>query len=196
MDREVYILGLDPGFASFGFGIVRLSSSSEKVMTTDVIRTQKSEKKKGVKAADDNFHRGQAISAVLHETVKEWKPMAIAAEAASWPRNAGAATKVALSWGIIIDLCYIYQLPMVQASPQEIKKALCNNKSATKEDVRRVLEARYPCQFDGFKARFPARKPPQPNGQWEHGFDAVGAVVTCLDSDVIRMARGMASCEE
>lgn len=192
MGREVFILGVDPGFASFGFGVVRLFSGYEEVVHTDVIRTQKSVKKQNVKAADDNFRRGQAISAVLHEIVKEWKPVALAAEAASWPRNAGATAKVAMSWGILIDLCHIYELPMVQASPQEIKKALCNNKSATKEDVRRVLEVRYTDQFEEFKARYPARKPPQPNGQWEHGFDAIGAVVTCLDSDVIRMARGMA----
>lgn len=191
MEREVFILGTDPGFASFGFGIVQLLSSSEVVRAVDVIRTQKSAKKKGVKAADDNFHRGQAISAVLHEVVKKWQPMAISAEAASWPRNASASAKLAMSWGILIDLCHVYQLPMVQASPQEIKKTLCDNKSATKEDVRRALEGRYPDQFEGFKARYPARKPPQPNGQWEHGFDAVGAVVTCLGSDVIRMARGM-----
>ena len=193
MGREVFVLGVDPGFASFGFGIMQLLSSSEVVRTVDVIRTQKSAKKKGVKAADDNFHRGQAISAVLHETVKEWQPVAIAAEAASWPRNAGATAKVAMSWGILIDLCHVYQLPMVQGSPQEIKKALCNDKSASKEDVRRALEALYPDEFEPFKARYPAKKPPRPNGQWEHGFDAIGAVVTCLDSDVIRMARGMAS---
>ena len=98
-----------------------------------------------------------------------------------------------MSWGILIDLCHVYQLPMVQGSPQEIKKALCNDKSASKEDVRRALEALYPDEFEPFKARYPAKKPPRPNGQWEHGFDAIGAVVTCLDSDVIRMARGMAS---
>ena len=195
MGREVFILGVDPGFASFGFDIVRLFPDHEEVVYTDVIRTQKSDKKQNVKAADDNFRRGQAISAVLHEIVKEWKPVALAAEAASWPRNAGATAKVAIAWGVLIDLCYVYKLPMVQASPQEIKKALCNDKSASKEDVRKVLENRYPGQFNNFKSHFPAKKPPRPNGQWEHGFDAAGAVVTCLDSDVLRMARGMASCE-
>ena len=191
MRREVYILGTDPGFASFGFGITQLFPDSERVVRVDVIRTEKSNKKLNVKAADDNFRRGQAIAKVLDEVVKEYQPMAITAEAASWPRNAGATAKVAMSWGILIYLCYQYRLPMAQASPQEIKKALCDDKSATKEDVRRALEGRYPDQFNEFKHRFPARKPPKPNGQWEHGFDAIGSTVTCLDTDVIRMARGM-----
>lgn len=185
MGREVFILGLDPGFASFGLGLVRLLPSSEEVMKVDVIRTQKSPKKLNVKAADDNFRRSQAIAAVLHETVKKWQPVALAAEAMSFPRNASAAAKVAMAWGIVSDLCYLYQLPIVQATPQEIKKALCNNKSATKEDIQKALEARHGYEFQHFTSSVPA-------GQWEHGFDAVGAVVTCLDSDVVRMARGMA----
>lgn len=195
MGREVFILGADPGFASFGLTVARLLKESEEFIETDVIRTEKSAKKKGVKASDDNFHRGQIISARLHTLVKKYQPMAIAAEAASWPRNAGATAKLAMSWGILIDLCYVYQLPMVQGSPQEIKKALCDDKAASKESVRRAMEGRYPGQFDEFKARYPARKPPSPNGRWEHGFDAAGAVVTCLDTDVLRMARGMVPCE-
>jgi len=186
MSREVFILGVDPGFASFGYSMVHLLPSIEEVMLTDVIRTQKSPKKLNVKAADDNFRRSQAIAAVLHEVVKKWQPVAIAAEAMSFPRNASAAAKVAMAWGILSDICYVYQLPMVQATPQEIKKALCDNKSATKSDIQRALEDRYPNQFLRFTQTVPA-------GQWEHGFDAAGAVVTCLDSDVVRMARGMAA---
>lgn len=191
MSREVFILGADPGLASFGISVAKLLRDGEEFVETDVTRTEKSAKKKGVKAADDNFHRGQIISKMLHGLVKQYQPMAIAAEAASWPRNAGASAKLAMSWGILIDLCYVHRLPMVQASPQEIKKRLCDNKSASKEDVRRAVEALYPYQFDEFKERYPARKPPSPNGCWEHGFDAAGAIITCLDTNVLHMARGM-----
>lgn len=191
MSRDVRVLGVDPGFASFGYAVVQLTESGENVKFVDVVRTQKVDKKRNVKAADDNFQRGQVIAAALYGAVQKYEPMVITAEAASWPRNAGATAKVAMSWGILIALCHQYRLPMVQASPQEIKKTLCDSKSATKESVREALEVRYPGQFDGFKERFPAQKPPKPNGQWEHGFDAVGAVVACLDTEVLRMARGM-----
>lgn len=193
MSREVFILGCDPGFASFGFSVARLLREAEEFVETDVIRTEKSVKKLNVKAADDNFRRGQIIAARLDEVVKKYEPLAVTAEAASWPRNAGATAKVALAWGVLIYLCYQYRLPMVQASPQEIKKTLCDDKTASKEDIRRAIEARYPDQFNEFKHRFQAKKPPNPNGQWEHGFDAAGSVVTCLDTDVLRMARGMVS---
>jgi Holliday junction resolvasome RuvABC endonuclease subunit len=192
MGREVCVLGVDPGFASFGMAVVRLFPERERVLSVQVVRTKKSPKKRNVKVADDNFCRARAIASMVRETVKRWKPLAIAGETMSFPRNASAAAKVAMTWGILADLTEDLQLPMATATPQEIKKVVCDIKTATKEDVRRALEARYPRQFDAFKAEFPAKKPPQPNGQWEHGFDAVGAVVACLDTDVIRMARGMA----
>lgn len=191
MSREVYVLGVDPGFASFGYAVVRLTQTAEVVTAVNVIRTQRSDKKRNIKAADDNFRRGQEIAAELYNAVKRFKPRVLTAEAASWPRNASATAKVAMSWGILITLCHQFQLPMVQASPQEIKKTLCGNKSATKESVRRALEDRYPGQFDSFKDSYPAKRPPKPNGQWEHGFDAVGSVVACLDTSVLRMARGV-----
>jgi len=184
MAREVFVLGVDPGFASFGVSIVELTASTERVRMTEVIRTKKSTKKQNVRAADDNFRRAGAIAAVLHDVVATWKPMAIAAEAMSFPRNASAAAKVAMAWGILADIAEVYSLPMVQATPQEIKRALCDKETATKVEVRDRLQTLYEGQFDQFTSG-------TPEGQWEHGFDATGAVIACLDSDIVRMARGM-----
>ena len=184
MSNEVYILGVDPGFASFGWCIVHLLPQGEEVMKVDVIRTEKSTKKKNVKASDDDFHRSQEIATVLHEVVKMWKPRAVAAEAMSFTRNASSAAKVARVWGVLADLCFVYSLPMTQASPQEIKKVLCGDKAATKEQVQQALETRYQHDFLLFTQQVP-------KGQWEHGFDAAGAVVACLDTDVLKMARRM-----
>lgn len=163
---------------------MKLTASTEKVRLVEVIRTKKSVKKQNVKAADDNFRRAGAIATVLHDVVGTWAPMAIAAEAMSFPRNASAAAKVAMTWGILADLAQVHHLPFVQATPQEIKKSLCGKQTATKADVREALLTLYKGQFDRFMEG-------TPEGQWEHGFDAVGSVVACLDSDIVRMARGM-----
>lgn len=188
MGREVCILGVDPGFASFGWGVVSLNSLGENILDVGVIRTKKSQKKLNVKATDDNFRRSQILAKALHKLIGQWKPIVVVAESVSFPRNASAAAKVAMAWGILSDLCVVYGLPMVQATPQEIKKFLCARQTATKVDIQRSLEDRYVGQFRAFVDNHPAT-------QLEHGFDAVGAVVTCLSSDVIRMARGLAGCE-
>jgi crossover junction endodeoxyribonuclease RuvC len=184
MGSDVYVLGVDPGFASFGWCIVQLLPQGEEVMKVDVIRTEKSSKKKNVKASDDDFHRSQEIAKVLHEVVQKWKPGAVAAEAMSFTRNASSAAKVARVWGVLADLCFVHNLPMTQASPQEIKKVLCGDKAATKEQVQQALETRYQHYFLAFTQAVP-------KGQWEHGFDAAGAVVACLQTDVLKMARRM-----
>jgi hypothetical protein len=92
-----------------------------------------------------------------------------------------------MTWGILAALVEQFQLPLVQQSPQGIKKALCGKMSASKEDVRDALIARYPGAFDPFMEEYPAT-------QWEHGFDAASALVATLDSDVLRAVRGLAPC--
>lgn len=189
---EVYILGLDPGFASFGFGVVQLFPDHEKIIHVDVIRTEKSTKKQNVLSVDDNFRRARAISVVIRHQVKIYRPAAMTAESLSLPRNSSSASKVSMSWGILACIVEAWQIPMMQVTPQGLKKKVCGFKTASKEDVRHAMEERYPGQFDAFKKKFKPKKPPKPNGQWEHGFDAVASVVSCLDSEVIRMARGLA----
>ena len=76
------------------------------------------------------------------------------------------------------------QLPLVQLSPQGIKKKLCGKNSATKEEIRGVLLERYSGAFDAFMSSVP-------KGQWEHGFDAASSIVATLDSDVLRAVRGL-----
>jgi Holliday junction resolvasome RuvABC endonuclease subunit len=166
---------------------MRLLPDSEEVVMLNVIRTKKSAKKQNVLAADDNFRRARAISALLMEVLTKYDPKAIAAEAMSFPRNAGNAAKMAISWGILACLVEERQLPLVQASPQQIKATVCpDQKTATKEDIQNALLDRY--GPEGFRAF----QESTPEGQWEHAFDSVGVVVTCLGSNVMRMARGMA----
>lgn len=183
-DRPIIVLGVDPGFASFGYSIVQLFPKSEEVLSVNVIRTKKSVKKQKVLVADDNFRRARAIAAILMEVISTHMPAAIAAEGMSFPRNASAAAKVAMAWGILAAVVEDLQLPLVQGTPQQIKKTLTGKTTASKEEVRDVLLERYPGQFAAFMQS-------TPTGQWEHGFDSAAAVVTCLDSDVLRMARGM-----
>ena len=179
------VIGLDPGFASFGVAVVNLLPDREIVEEMVVIRTQKSAKKKNVKAVDDNFLRACQISSELRTIIETLKPVAMVAESKSDPRNASVAGKVSMAWGVLADIAVDYRISMIQASPQEIKKVLCGNKSATKTDVQDEIEARYDgTAIEVFKKQYPA-------GQWEHGFDAVGAVVACLDDPVLQMVRRM-----
>ena len=165
---------------------MELTPHGEKVLETLVLKTEKSDKKRKVRASDDNFRRGQELSAMLVGLLHRYPDVkACCAEFMSHPRNASVSGQLGSFWGIIELLTYIWKLPMLQASPQEIKKVLTGKKNASKLEVQVALQARYPGQFDAYDAII-TRK-----ADLEHGYDAAGAVVACLDSDVIQMMRGM-----
>lgn len=185
MTPPVLVLGMDPGFASFGQCLVKLLPEGEKIITVRVFTTKKDDKKRKTLASDDNYHRTVEIFSDLDKFVRKYRRvMAATAEAASSPRNASAAAKVALAWGAVAGVLTPDSIPLAQASPQKIKKTLCGRNNASKKEVQEALLEMYPGQFDVFMKEYPKTL-------WEHGFDAVGSVVACLQSDVVCMARRM-----
>jgi len=174
----VIVLGLDPGFAALGLAAVDLTPGAERVHRAWVVRTEKAARKVEVRASDDNVRRAREIAAELERAAVEWDPVALVAEAQSWPRNAGASAKVGIAWGLVAALAERHGLPLVQASPQDVKRATCGAKTASKAEVIAAIEA-----------RFPDVVWPRQATLVEHAADAVAVVLACLDSPVLAMAR-------
>jgi Holliday junction resolvasome RuvABC endonuclease subunit len=97
----------------------------------------------------------------------------------SFPRNASAAAKMAMSWGILVSLADRNGAAILQASPKEIKKKLCNSGSASKEDVEAAASVLYPNAPDLLTGL--------PAGVRNHAYDALAAVYTCLDTEFFRL---------
>lgn len=197
------ILGLDPGFASLGFAVLKLEATGPEVATLGVLRTKKSDKKMRVLAADDNIRRSREIIRPLdnlfvagntdyvHRTYgglfeNRSQTTMVCAEKMSFPRNASAAAKMAMSWGMIVALLERYQLPLLQASPQDVKRRVTGKATATKDDVEKALCKRF---GRGLRRMVSAL----PKGEHEHAFDALASAVACLDSEegraMLRFAR-------
>jgi Holliday junction resolvasome RuvABC endonuclease subunit len=127
--------------------------------------------------------RSRAIYVALSDLIMRYSPVvAIAAEAMSFPRNASNAAKMALSWGVIAAISEALQLPIVQSSPKEVKRAVASDPGASKEEVMAALIGKYPGQFDRFMAT-------SPKADLEHGFDAAATVIAGLPSEAIQVAR-------
>lgn len=172
------VLGIDSGLATFGLSAVELTPESERLVFVDILTTEPSPKKLNVLASDDLARRVRELAKALREKIQAYSPGAIALESPSWPRNAGAAAKMGASFGMVYAMAQEYRLPIVQASPQAIKKAVVGNKSASKDEVICAIERRFP------DVAWPSRA-----ALWEHGADAIGVVVACLGTDVLQMAR-------
>lgn len=184
---EQYILGLDPGFASFGWAlfVVGRAAPADYVAKVGVIRTKKSAKKRGIRATDDNLRRVHEITDTLVQLLATYEPVAIAAESFQHGAHKHTAVKVALAWGALGAVARCSRdTPILQCSPQEMKKSIAGIVSASKEELADSLRSRYTIDSHARRAKIP-------DGQLEHVFDAVGAAVACLDTDVVRMARRM-----
>lgn len=177
----IKILGLDPGFASVGWAVVELDGNVERLIGLGVLRTKKSARKQNVLAAADNFRRARELGRELGRLVHEHRIDVVCAEAMSFPRSSSVAAKMAMCWGVLAQLCEALALPLVQASPKDIKRAVSGSAAASKDDVQAALSLRFPDAV-GLVAGLPS-------GLHEHAFDAGGAVVACLSSDVVIAAR-------
>jgi len=181
----VTLLGLDPGFASIGWAVVEESGSRPVIKAMGVIRTEKSDKKQKVLASDDNFRRARELAREIRALVSTYRVDVLCAESMSFPRNSSTAAKMAMAWGVIADICEQGGQPMLMATPKGIKKAVCHGDgSASKEDVQTAMKI----TFGDAPARF-MNEAKIPQGQWEHPFDALAAVVACRDSETIRLLK-------
>lgn len=173
-----------------GWAIVELGPDSERLVAAGVIRTKKSAKKRGVLVADDNVRRTREIYTELERLQclgNTWRnAVAVAVESQSWPRNASATSKVAMAWGVVVSLAAQHDLPIVQSTPQQVKRAVTGNRSASKEAVIEGV-----CKHPGFFGRLDEVLVSIPSGQREHVADACAAIISALDSDVVRAARKM-----
>lgn len=176
------VLGVDPGIATFGWALVELSRRGEKLVEVGVVTTKPSDKRRRVRQSDDLARRAAELGAAVDALLARHSPRAVCAEAMSWPRNAGSAAKIGVGYGVLVAQVMVGRgLPLVQASPQEVRKALCGKASASKDEMRERVRDRLGCAaFD---------RAPILASLFEHAHDAAAVVVACLDSDVLRMAR-------
>lgn len=174
------ILGLDPGFSNIGFAVARLTASTLHLERAGVFNTAPSDKKRKVLSTDDNFRRAKEISEFLSMLCAEFDVKLICAESMSYPPSASAAAKMAMCWGALAMLSYKKSIPLIQASPQEIKLNVCGSKSASKLDVENAVQSHLDIDSHLVKV---------PRGKREHAFDAGAAILTSLLSPTVAAVR-------
>lgn len=173
------VLGVDGGLASFGWALVEIQDDV-RLKECGVIKTEKSNRKRNVLASDDNVDRARIIAKFLRGLATV-PCVAICAEAMSFPRSSSVAGKMSIAWGVLIGFAVQHDIPIAQASPQQIKKSVCGDKTASKLDVQAAMLKRFGVTVLDHVKR----------ADREHAADACAAVLACLDSDIIRMARQM-----
>lgn len=164
------VLGVDPGFSSLGWAAVEVVGRNALPKYCGVISTEK-DLRKNTRNSEDNIKRAQGILAQLNSIAELYRPVLLCTETMSWPRNAGVVAKMGIAWGVIASFAYSRMIPVVQASPIDIKRKLTGNGKASKEDMILAVTS-----------MFPELVLPSQEAKQEHAVDAVGAVIACMDT--------------
>lgn len=128
------ILGIDPGYAIVGYGVVRMQQNRYQPLEHGAIVTK----------AGENFNRRleiiyDAVTAVL----EKWKPEALAIEKLFFQNNQKTAIQVAEARGVILLAAQKKQVPVFEYTPLQVKQAVTGYGQAQKPQVmemtRRLL---------------------------------------------------------
>lgn len=167
------LIGLDNGFASIGYAVMVVDGTRARIAQLGVFYTQKSNKKQNVLTTEDNLRRAIEIAKFFRELLAAApSTVAFCAEGMSFPRSSSVAAKMAFAWGVLASLSEATRVPVLQGSPQFLKKTVCGKKNASKEEIRDAVVKLYP-EIKAMRARLNV-------GEWEHAHDAVAAAHTIL----------------
>ena len=129
------ILGIDPGVATVGFGIIKDYGGKQKLIRYGVITTPA-----GMRLA----LRLTQIKTDVTELIAAFKPDAIAVEELFFNTNLKTAIAVAHGRAAIILAGEEHGIPMYEYTPLQVKKAVAGYGHATKAQVmdmvRRLLD--------------------------------------------------------
>lgn len=191
-NSRVLVVGIDPGLAHLGWARVLIRSSSEELVGLGVFASRKSDKKRNILGADDNVRRARELAKEISKVLglidlgehdkQLAMPRVVCAETMAFLRGASATAKLHLAWGVLVGRLESNGLPLVQASPQEVKVAACGRRDASKADVLEAMRKRF-TRVDRYLNEI------HPAGDREHAVDALAVVVACLESEVVRLAR-------
>jgi crossover junction endodeoxyribonuclease RuvC len=125
------ILGIDPGLATVGFGVIEKTGNKVAYVDCGVIKT---------KAGTDISERLYIIKKDIEEILKTYKPDAVGVEELFFAKNVTNAIKVAQARGVILEMLYEQGLKFFNFTPLQVKSNLCGYGGADKIQVQTMVQ--------------------------------------------------------
>lgn len=126
------VLGIDPGLASTGFGVVEREGTRLLARDGGVIETR---------AALPTERRLAAIAGRLRDLLDEHECEAMALEQLYFGHNAHSAFAVGQARGVVMLTAGERGTPCFSYTPQQVKAAVCGSGRAGKQQVGRMVQA-------------------------------------------------------
>ena len=125
------ILGIDPGMAIVGYGLIEYENDKITLETSGSIRTDK-------KLTD--AQRLLEIANDLSTIVEKYKPDFASIEKLFFFKNQQTIIPVAEARGVILTVLQKYNIPFAEYTPLEVKQVLTGYGRATKKEVEQRVK--------------------------------------------------------
>ena len=119
------IIGIDPGLARVGYGIIEFKRNEKTLLDCGIIETQKDQKEE---------NRLFEIFIDLKELINRWEPDYAAVEKYFFYKSS-TTISVVQARGVIMMTLGSFNIPITEYSPAQIKLTITGFGKATKKDI-------------------------------------------------------------
>lgn len=152
-------LGIDPGTATTGFGIIKkagvvathsrgTTSATNRSVTKNVVAKSKKQSeyeiiKFGVistEPIDSDADRLQILYEDLVAIIKKYQPAVVGIEKLFFTNNQKTAMTVSQARGVVLLACNQAKVPILEFTPLQVKNTLCGYGKADKKQVQTMVQ--------------------------------------------------------
>src|SRR2546421_3717306 len=124
------VMGIDPGAANLGFGVVRVEGGHMVALDGGVVETP------GEMAPERRLER---IHTAIAELIEWHEPSAVAVEELYFGKNVRSAMAVGQARGVVLLAAAQRRVSCFSYTPQAIKMAVCGSGAADKRQVQQMV---------------------------------------------------------
>ena len=123
------ILGIDPGLARVGYGLINFQKGQKLLLDCGIIETSKNNREED---------RLLEIHQDLTEIIKKWQPDYAAVEKFFFYKSS-TTISVVQARGVILMTLGTYKIPFSEYAPAQIKLAITGSGKASKKDILQAV---------------------------------------------------------
>jgi len=156
------ILGIDPGTATTGFGVIEKLPSGKKIKAIDY----------GCIITSPNLSDGERLKIISNELsklIKKYQPEAIAVESLYFFKNLKTVMPVSQAKGIILLAAAKKKIPVYEFTPLQVKMTVVGYGRAEKKQVQEMIKVIFGLE----------KKPKDKNKRKDDATDALGIALSC-----------------
>ncbi|WPU98618.1 crossover junction endodeoxyribonuclease RuvC [Mucilaginibacter sp. cycad4] len=130
--KERIILGIDPGTAVMGYGLLKETGPKIELLAMGVVK---------MPTTDDHMLKLQRIFEKTVALIDNYNPDCLAIEAPFYGKNIQVMLKLGRAQGMAIAAALSRNVEITEYAPRKIKQSITGNGNATKEQVAAMLQS-------------------------------------------------------